>query len=150
MSPEGRPHIVLIEDRDEDVFLVEYSLQKHSLLYDLTRFEDGETALQAVTGRRALRRPDLVLLDLNLPRRNGREILKALRANPALADTPVAVITSSFAPKDREDALLLGADRYVQKPSNLSEFIKVVADVVNELIALGSGKTAAAAGRNSV
>lgn len=141
MTSEGILHIVVIEDRDEDVFLVEYSLQKHSLMCDLTRFEDGETALEAVTGRRALRRPDLVLLDLNLPRIDGREILRELRANPELAHTPVAVITSSFAPKDREDALLLGADRFLQKPSNLEDFIELIGNVVHELVGCREGAT---------
>ena len=129
-----KPHIVLIEDSDDDVFLVKYTLGKRAISCDLTRFEDGRTAFEAIASAHASRQPDLILLDLNLPLCNGRELLKALRANPSLERVPIAVITSSVAPRDQQDAISLGADRYVQKPSDLREFVEKVGDAVIDLL----------------
>ncbi len=125
----------MIEDNAGDVFLVQRALKKGVVAHELTRFEDGEAALKAFAGQIEIRRPDLILLDLNLPRRDGREVLKALRENPTLAGTPVAVITSSFASRDRDEAMALGADRYIHKPSDLNAFLAAIISVVNELLA---------------
>ena len=137
MSAPGRkPHIVLIEDSDDDAFLVQYTFRKRSLVCEITRFDEGEAAFEAMSGSCGLREPDLILLDLNLPLHDGLEILKALRGNPAFAHTPVAVFTSSLAPRDQEEAMRLGADRYVQKPSGLKEFVETVGNAVIELLGM--------------
>jgi CheY-like chemotaxis protein len=69
--------------------------------------------------------PVLVVLDLNLPKRNGREVLERIRQSPCCGKVPVAVFSSSDAATDRQEAARLGANRYIQKPSNLDEFLKI-------------------------
>lgn len=144
-APSRKPQIVLIEDSDDDAFLVQYTFRKRSLACDIIRFDEGETAFEAMSGNSGLRAPDLILLDLNLPLHDGLEILKALRANPVFAHTPVAVFTSSIAPRDQEEAMRLGADRYVQKPSGLKEFVETVGNAVIELLGVAPEHTSTAA-----
>ena len=135
----GRPRVVLIEDNEADVYLVELALSTRGIVCELTRFEDGEAALNALS-RSGVDDPppDLILLDLNLPRVNGMQVVKAARAIPALAAVPIAVMSSSFSPRDREDALGLGADRYVHKPAGLRDCLDAMGQTVEELLGQGS------------
>jgi CheY-like chemotaxis protein len=74
---------------------------------------------------KGLKRADHLLLDLNLPRRTGTEVLRRLRQSPRCGHIPVVILTSSDAPKDREYANRLAADSYFRKPSDLKEFMKI-------------------------
>ncbi|MCX6620556.1 MAG: response regulator [Acidobacteria bacterium] len=133
-KPGRRRHIVLIEDNAGDVFLIKRALERNAIECDLTLFEDGEAALKALSmDADNPIQPDLILLDLNLPRRDGREVLRVAREQPSLAGTPIAVITSSFSARDREEALRLGATRYIHKPTNFAEFLD---DVGGAIVAL--------------
>ncbi len=130
-----KPHIILIEDNPGDVYLIMRALAAHQIDCVMTRFNDGEDALAALKGSEGrVLPPDLILLDLNLPRLDGRQVLTAARQDPLLADVPIAVVTSSFSPRDRDDALGLGADRYVHKPSQLQDFLQAVGEAVKELL----------------
>ena len=135
-----KPHIVLIEDNDDDVFLVMETLRIHDLACELTRMDDGQAAVGALGPGSKLPPPDLILLDLNLPRRDGREVLRAVRQNPLLDGTPVAVLTSSLASRDREESIELGADRYVTKPTDWQSFHEAVSATIAELLSYRRGK----------
>ena len=131
--------IVLVEDNPGDVYLLEKSLQAREIIYELIRYEDGEQAMRAVAGELA---PDLILVDLNLPRREGFDVLKAVRQTPRLVGVPVGVFTSSDAVKDRHRTALIGVERYIHKPPTLEEFVNEVGRAIVELLAINPGQEA--------
>jgi two-component system, chemotaxis family, response regulator Rcp1 len=97
---------------------------------------DGELAVAFIQSVAADETPcpDLVILDLNLPKLPGREVLRYIRASSKCMHVPVVVLTSSDAIQDREDAAFLGASRYIRKPLRLREFLSV-GGVIKEIIA---------------
>jgi CheY-like chemotaxis protein len=131
----GKPaKIIVVEDEAGDVYLLEKALKQRQVHYELTCFEDGEEAL---SGLREEEVPDLILVDLNLPRRGGFDVLRSLRTRPALVRTPIAVFTSSETLPDRKRASLIGADRFIHKPTDLNEFLTEVGRAVEELLTRG-------------
>jgi len=125
--------IVLVEDNPADVFLVRKALQEKGIKFELTCFDDGQKALNSLAqqGRKA---PDLILLDLNLPQTDGVDVLRQIRNMPKLADVPVAILTSSESPADMHRTALLGASRYIRKPSMLKDFLREVGSSVEEIL----------------
>ncbi|MBC8166194.1 MAG: response regulator [Bryobacteraceae bacterium] len=132
---DAEAHILMVEDNPGDVLLLRESLEEHGVECELLVVNDGEKALALLekVGSLTSRCPSLVILDLNLPRRSGQEILMLLRSFEACRDVPVIVFSSSDLPADREAAAALGATRYVRKPSSLEEFMKI-GGVVKELL----------------
>ncbi len=116
--------IFLAEDHEGDVFLVRRALNRMSRGYDLTVARNGEDAL-AMLNTIEGKFPDLIVLDLNLPRISGIELLSRLRAVENFRKTPIIIFTSSDSPRDRELALSLGANLYVRKPTDLDSFMKL-------------------------
>jgi chemotaxis family two-component system response regulator Rcp1 len=118
--------ILLVEDNPADVFLIKEALKTHGIDFDLTWVSDGEEAVSRVEEIRSDHSaPQLILLDLNLPKLDGKQVLSRIRRNPALAGTPVAILTSSDSPHDRRDTASLGANCYIRKPPTLDEFLGV-------------------------
>ena len=116
--------ILLAEDNRADVFVVRKSLQDHGIPHDLVIVADGEQAFRFIESVEAgAARPSLVLLDLNLPRRTGQEVLERLRSSPACSRIPTIILTSSDAPADRALSAELGANTYFRKPFELEEFL---------------------------
>jgi chemotaxis family two-component system response regulator Rcp1 len=119
--------ILLAEDNDGDVFLVRRALEKRGLPHELVLAHNGEEALVWLDHhsgeRNGSARPDLILLDLNLPRVDGGQLLSHIRKSDSFARTPVIVLTSSDSPKDRQMALELGANLYFRKPTDLASFM---------------------------
>ena len=126
-------HICLIEDNPGDVYLIEKALKCHRINYKLTCYADGDQAIRGLSGNDHIT-PDLVLLDLKLPRRDGFEVLREIRGRPALVGVRVCVLTSSEAETDRHRVELQGVDSYIQKPSNLEEFLDRVGQAVKEML----------------
>src|SRR5712691_3865457 len=127
--------IVLVEDNAGDVYLLEKSLQHRNIVYELIRYEDGEQAVRALSGDLAPDLiPDLILVDLNLPRREGFDVLTSVRKIPRLVGIPMGVLTSSDAARDRHRTALIGVERYIHKPPTLEEFIDEVGKAVEELL----------------
>ena len=127
--------IVLVEDNDGDVFLVRRALNRNAVPYELRLARNGEDALEIVAESGLGNRPDIFILDLNLPRFSGGEVLARIRANPAFDSTPVMVLTSSDSSRDRVRALELGADRYFCKPTDLTAFMglgRIIQEIVTE------------------
>jgi two-component system, chemotaxis family, response regulator Rcp1 len=120
--------IFLAEDNAGDVELVREALREHHIEYEITLARDGMSAKRFIerVGRAPdVPVPDLLLLDLNLPKADGHELFSLFRQNPLCSKTPVIVVTSSNAPKDRERAAALGAAHYFRKPSDLAEFMEL-------------------------
>lgn len=120
--------ILLVEDNVGDVFLVRRALEKNGLKYDLTVADNGEMALQLLDlAAKGLpeQAPELVLLDLNLPKITGTQILTHIRETDGLSSMPVIILTSSDSPVDRELALSLGANLYFRKPTDLQSFMNL-------------------------
>ena len=121
-------NILLAEDNIGDILLVQQALEEHRIEHQLHLVRDGAEALAYVarmgeTGEVPC--PDLVLLDLNLPKVEGWEVLSELRKHPDCAHTPVIVVTSSEMQKDRERLAELGVTRYFKKPSDFEAFLKL-------------------------
>lgn len=128
MLRESRPkRIVLVEDNPSDVFLLRRALEEHDVDYTLEVIRDGEQALKYLARLESGvdTRPDLLVLDLNLPRHDGIEVLTSCRETPGLDSVPIIVLTSSDSPKERERAEELGVSDYVRKPLLLDEFMAV-------------------------
>jgi DNA-binding response OmpR family regulator len=126
---EHLTRILLAEDNDGDVFLVRRALTKRGLVHELVVAHNGEEAklwLDAHTETSELgTRPDLILLDLNLPRIDGGQLLSHIRKSDTFSRTPVIVLTSSDSPKDRRMAMDLGANLYFRKPTDLASFMEL-------------------------
>jgi two-component system, chemotaxis family, response regulator Rcp1 len=125
---ERRPiQVLLAEDNPGDVYLVREALSLEKLPFELLVRSDGEQMSDFIdqidTG--TLPCPDVVLLDLNLPRRSGVSLLERLRQSRLCGAVPVIVVTSSASPQDRETATRLGASSYFQKPSDFDEFMRL-------------------------
>ena len=119
--------ILLAEDNPADVYLIRVALEEHGISIPLEVAADGKEVLQVIereakSGRSQLR---LIILDLNLPRHDGIEIMQRLLQTDALAHVPVVVLTSSDSPRDRTLAGSLGAARFLRKPSNLEQFLSL-------------------------
>jgi chemotaxis family two-component system response regulator Rcp1 len=126
---------LLIEDNPADVYLIREALKEELVHFDLEILDNGEAALTWVDRftNKSAQRPDIILLDLNLPRCDGKEVLQKLSQMPGGQGAPVVIMTSSDSPADQEDCLSLGATCYFRKPSDLSEFMKIAGVIKNLL-----------------
>ena len=129
-SPNNRGlmHVLLVEDNPGDALLIQEAIQASSVDCQITVARDGEVALAMLSGAAnapALSRPDLVLLDLNLPKMNGHEVLKELKTCDALRPIPVMVLTSSRAERDVSIAYDLHCNAYFCKPSTFAEYVQL-------------------------
>jgi CheY-like chemotaxis protein len=121
--------VLLVEDNEADVRLTREALRESGDTLRLSAVGDGEQALAYLRregGYAETARPDLVLLDLNLPRKNGLEVLEEMRADPSLAAIPVIVLTSSAARQDVEACYARGANAFVVKPLELDAFMDLI------------------------
>lgn len=140
-----KSRILLAEDNDGDVFLVRRALEKRGLPHELVLAHNGEEALIWLDHHQGEKngdaRPDLILLDLNLPRVDGGQLLSHIRKSDTFSRTPVIVLTSSDSPKDRQMALELGANLYFRKPTDLASFMdlgRIVEETLREAPESGS------------
>ena len=123
-----RFHIILVEDAEPDVLLVREALEQSGLEFELRVFEDGEQGvdfIEAVDRDDTVVRPHLFLLDLNLPKKTGGQILERVRQSPRCGRIPVVILTSSDSHRDKAQAADLNATGYFRKPSRLDEFMKL-------------------------
>lgn len=120
--------ILIVEDNRGDVLLVDMALREAGLTFELIHMADGEKAidyLRKLANGSAGPPLDLVFLDLNLPKRDGWEVLEELRSVPMQRMVPVMILSSSNAPHDIARAERLGVARYIRKPSTLDEFMAI-------------------------
>ena len=127
-----RVEILLVEDSDEDAELATRALRKHKLTNHLHRVADGAEAVDflfrrgAYAARSDAAAPRVILLDLKLPKLDGMEVLRKLKADPALKAVPVVVLTSSKEDRDLEEAYRLGVNSYIVKPVEFDKFVQAV------------------------
>jgi CheY-like chemotaxis protein len=138
--PARAPRILLIEDNPADVYLVREVLAAHHIAAEFHSIDDGEKALEMLDRMEQDPGPlamDLVLLDLNLPRCDGMQVLARIAAGARLSTIPVIVLTSSDSPRDKERVLSLGAVALVRKSSTLAEFMLLGGEIRKVLDARG-------------
>lgn len=135
-ASDSRKGIVLLVDDDlGDQELTRRAFRHESLNVDVRTVDDGEQALQYLRNEgefsdpQCAPRPDLILLDLNMPRKNGREVLEALGEDPDLSRIPVVVLTTSQQETDIAKSYGLGCNSYIQKPVDLSQFTTAVRQI---------------------
>ncbi|KKW04869.1 MAG: Response regulator receiver protein [Candidatus Saccharibacteria bacterium GW2011_GWC2_48_9] len=135
MSTYNDPMVILMaDDDDDDYMLTKKALKESKLLNDLVRVSDGEELLDYLLKRgeyehKPTPRPGIILLDLNMPRKDGREALKEIKEHEALRDIPVVVFTTSKAEEDIYRSYKLGVNSFVTKPVTFNSLL----DVMNSL-----------------
>jgi two-component system, chemotaxis family, response regulator Rcp1 len=130
--PGRNLEVLLVEDNPGDVRLVREALKEGGFPGHLSVAMDGEEATDILWNRGAHKndpRPDLIMLDLNLPGKNGRAILQEIKADPDLRRIPVAVFSTSGAQSDLDHAYTYHANCYIRKPSDLDEYMEVVRSI---------------------
>ena len=136
----GRPvEILLVEDNPGDVRLTREALKDAKVLNNLSVVPDGEEAMEFLRQRgkyRAAPRPDIVLLDLNLPRKDGREVLEEIKRDEGLMTIPVVVLTTSKAEEDIIRSYRLHANCDIPKPVDFDRFMEVVRQLENFWLAV--------------
>jgi two-component system, chemotaxis family, response regulator Rcp1 len=128
----GSIQVLLVEDNPGDVRLTKEALKEGKLLHELTVVGDGVDALSFLRkeGKYAdALQPELILLDLNLPKKDGREVLAEIKADPQLRRIPVVVLTTSSAEEDILKIYDLHANCYITKPVDLEQFMRVVKSI---------------------
>ncbi|TSA54156.1 MAG: response regulator [Dehalococcoidia bacterium] len=139
--------LLLVEDNPDDVRLTRETLKECKMLVDLYHAEDGVEAMEFLRkeGKYAASpRPDLVIMDLNMPRKDGRETLAEMKSDPDLMRIPVVVFTVSDSEEDILKSYNLHANAYITKPIDLEQFSRVVKEIENfwfTVVNLPNGKT---------
>jgi chemotaxis family two-component system response regulator Rcp1 len=130
MPQRNRPvEILLVEDSPSDTELTIEALQAGDIPCNLSHVEDGVEAMEFLNRKNSYAgapRPDLILLDLNLPRKDGREVLAELKLDPDLRTIPVVVLTTSKDDRDISQAYQLQANCYIAKPVDFEQFVSVL------------------------
>lgn len=124
--------ILLVEDNPADVRLIQEALKEGKIRNNLNVAADGEEALEFLYARGKFAnapRPDIVLLDFNLPKKDGREVLEIIKSDPRLRRIPVIVMTTSRLERDVFNAYDNHANAFINKPLDFEQFIKVVASI---------------------
>jgi CheY-like chemotaxis protein len=136
-AEDESPRIVLVEDNPGDVYLFRRALREKGVSFHLALCEDGAAAIRffsSINSDVTAPLPDLIVLDLNLPKFEGIEVLGSVRKLFRFHAIPVAVLTSSESPDDLERVMALGVTRYLSKPTKLDEFLETVGQGVKDLL----------------
>jgi two-component system, cell cycle response regulator DivK len=112
--------ILYIEDNEQNLYLVKFLMEKHG--YEVSAAMDGQEGIDSA----AELRPDLILLDIQLPHMDGYSVARKLRANPDLSGIPIVAVTSYAMAGDRDKALAAGCNGYIEKPINPDTFMRQV------------------------
>jgi CheY-like chemotaxis protein len=132
LEPTQPIDVLLVEDDDGDVLLIREAFEHNKVYNKLSVVSDGVEALEFLRGEgkyAGAERPDLILLDLNLPRKDGREVLAEIKGDGDLRTIPVVVLTTSQAEEDVLRSYNLHANAYVTKPVDFNRFVDVVRQI---------------------
>ena len=147
MSATRSPHVLIVEDNPVDFRILQYAFSNTGIPHEVHGTDDGESAmalLRAHLESPELTIPRLILLDLNLPRMSGIEVLRAIKANEQLRRIPVIVISSSQFQSDIAGAYDSGASLYVRKPNDLDALEDLIAAIAKAWLKYGLGADRAA------
>ncbi len=132
MSDVKRLVILIAEDDDDDFLLVREAFEESNLLNEIYRARDGEELMEFLlhqgpfSERASSPRPTLILLDLNMPRKDGREALAEIKAHPDLRQIPVVILTTSKAEEDIIRTYDLGVNSFIRKPVDFHDFVRII------------------------
>ena len=133
MTPRAKKKVILLaEDDEDDYMLMRDALEGAHLTNELHRVEDGEALMDYLHRRNTFRDektspvPGLILLDLNMPRKDGRECLREIKADPRLRAIPIVVFTTSKAEEEVLSSYQLGANSFIQKPVSFEDLVEVM------------------------
>jgi len=132
-------HILLVEDNEGDILLIKEAFDEARMVNKISAVKNGEDAihyLKKTDGFEDAVTPDLILLDVNLPRKNGHEVLAFIKNDPVLMIIPVIMLTTSSAEKDIMDSYKNHANCYITKPVEISEFLEAITQIENFWIEL--------------
>jgi len=137
MSPaqsDKRPAILVAEDDEDDCLLIRDALEENKVNSDVRFVRDGRELIEYLSTREGQvggvpARPDLILMDLNMPRKDGREALSEIKADPGLKDIPVVILTTSGGQQDVDLCYRLGAALYIIKPMTYEDLIDALAPI---------------------
>ncbi|HYD71194.1 response regulator [Azospirillum sp.] len=137
MTPEFRTafNILLVEDDPADAGLAKRAIKTGKILCEVHHAKDGVEAMEYLRRQgdrfKDVPKPDLILLDLNMPRKDGREVLGELKADPEFKSIPVVVLTTSDIERDIEASYLHGANSFITKPMDVQDFFDVISQLGN-------------------
>ncbi|HEY0835511.1 MAG TPA: response regulator [Azospirillum sp.] len=137
MLPDYRAafHVLLVEDDPADAGLAKRAIKNGKILCEVHHAKDGVEAMEFLLRQgerfKDAPRPDLILLDLNMPRKDGREVLGELKDSPDLKSIPVVVLTTSEIERDVEASYLHGANSFITKPMDVQNFFDVISQLGN-------------------
>lgn len=132
-------HILLVEDNEGDILLTREAMEEAKILIELSVAKDGKEALDFLNKQGKYldaELPDLLLLDVNLPKKNGHEVLKYIKGNENLKHIPVIMLTTSSSQKDIDLSYNNYANCYITKPVEVNDFLSVVATIENFWISI--------------
>ncbi|AFL85137.1 CheY-like receiver domain-containing protein [Belliella baltica DSM 15883] len=124
--------ILLVEDNEGDILLITEALEEGKILHDLQVSKDGHQAISLLTKKgeyKHVATPDIIFLDINLPKKNGHEVLKYIKNDPNLKQIPVIMLTTSSTPKDVLEAYRAHANCYITKPVGGSDFLSIISQI---------------------
>ncbi len=121
--------ILLVEDDPDDIELMQEALIDNNITYQLETISQGDRVLGHLELSKKF--PDVIILDLNLPKLHGREVLSRIKTSDTLKNIPVVILTTSSSPVEREYCLKAGASSFITKPSTVDGFNETVAEIVN-------------------
>jgi len=127
--------ILLVEDDPDDIELMHDALKDNNIAFSLDTIKQGDAVLPYLAT--ANRHPDVIVLDLNLPKMHGREVLKGIKGNPATSAIPVIILTTSSAKKEMDYCIQNGASKYLIKPVTMQGFNETVQSIVAIATATG-------------
>lgn len=126
MTREGKVSLLIAEDDPQIRYLVQTAAERSGCFHSIAAAPDGEVAWHTVRNVARGEQPDLIISDLMMPRMTGIDLIRALKRDPLTRHIPVAIITSSDVPNDREDALAAGACAFEPKPQGLERLTRLI------------------------
>lgn len=121
--------VLLVEDDPDDVELMHQALADNEVRYSLELINQGDKVLSFLDSCKKF--PDVVILDLNIPKLHGREVLRKIKASGTYSSIPVAILTTASSQMERDNCLALGADAFITKPSSVQGFNDMVHSILN-------------------
>jgi CheY-like chemotaxis protein len=134
-------HILLVEDNEGDIFLTVEALEERKIVNKISVVKDGKEAidfLEKVEGFEDTDQPDLILLDVNLPKKNGHEVLTYIKGHLKLKHIPVIMLTTSSSERDIQKSYESHANCFITKPIDADDFLRVVSSIENYWISIVS------------
>ena len=126
-------NILLIEDDADDIELLEEAFKSNGVSYELTSIKEGDKVMSYLDAD--IHVPDIIVLDFNLPKLHGREILSLIKSSEKYGTVPLVVLTTSASKEDMSFAKDMGANHYITKPTSISDFNRAVATIVETALA---------------